>query len=503
MKKILVFFLFFMAFSSGFAQPGSLDNAFGTGGIVTTEIGPSYDEACAMVIQPDGKIIAVGKSADHSYSYDIAVVRYNPDGSLDNSFGSFGKVTVTIGIHSDFGKAVVLQPDGKIVVAGYFDNGTNLDLCMIRLELNGTIDQTFGYYGRVITDIDSVDNTCEEIAIQPDGKILVAGSTNDDFTLVRYNSNGVLDSAFGTYGVASATWGSYKNFADGIAIQPDGKIVVSGYASDGVKKHMAVVRFLNNGYEDYSFGTLGFFYQPLGTDDDYSTDVAIQADGKIFVCGDKWVSTPLVRCDFAAMRLNADGTIDSSFGNAGITITRLVEGVNHAYGIALCPEGKIVIAGSTNHPGYNIGVIRMDADGKLDSTFGTGGIVITQIFGNEVGKDVCLQADGKIVVAGYASPDSWSDYAVVRYVGDIVGLGEINVNNTLIYPNPVSDFLNIELGMDNIKLNIEVINILGETVFTSQIEKRATLDVSNLSQGIYLIKLYSDKYSEVRKFIKE
>jgi len=502
MKKILVFFLFFMAFFSGFAQPGTLDNTFGTAGIVITSLGLNDGEACAMAIQPDGKIILVG----HSWlSYDevIAVVRYMPDGSLDNSFGSFGIVTVTMGTRGDFGKAVALQPDGKIVVSGYFENEYDYDLCLIRLNSNGTLDQSFGYYGRVITDIDSVDNTCEDMAIQPDGKILVAGCTNDDIVLVRYNSNGVPDSAFGTYGVASATWGSYKNYADGIVIQPDGKIVVSGYVFDGVKKHMAVVRFNSDGYEDYSFGTIGFFYLPLATDDTYFTDVAIQEDGKLVMCGDKWVTSPLYRCDFAAMRLNTNGTIDSTFGDAGMTITRLVDRANRAYGIVVGPEGKIIIAGYTNYPAYNFGMIRMNSDGKLDSTFGTNGIVITQIFGYDYGKDVCLQPDGKIVVAGYVTQDGKSDFAVVRYIGDIVGLNETQVNTSLIYPNPVSDYLNIELGMDDIKINVEVFDILGKTVFATQIENRATLDVSNLANGIYLIKLYSDKYTEVRKFIKE
>ena len=203
MRKIFTVIALLATVTFAQAQPGTLDFSFGNEGIVTSVITEGFNMARAIAVQPDGKIIAAGHTG-FSPNYDVAVVRYNEDGSNDNTFGTNGMVSISATTTSDYVLDMVLQPDGKIVLSGYIFTGSSTDVLLIRLNADGTPDNTFGTNGIVITDFGNTSEVAEAIVLQDDGKILLAGDHEERFMLVRYNTNGTLDNTFGTGGLSLA-----------------------------------------------------------------------------------------------------------------------------------------------------------------------------------------------------------------------------------------------------------------------------------------------------------
>jgi uncharacterized delta-60 repeat protein len=227
------------------AAPGDLDVRFGTNGKVVTPVSSSDDIPNAIVLQPDGKIIVAGASSN-GVDHGFALARYNTDGSLDTSFNSTGKVITPIGSETSGAQAIALQPNGKIVVAGYSHNGMNFDFALARYNINGTLDTSFGSAGKVVTPIGSDNDAAYAVAIQVDGKIVVAGysfATTFDFALARYNTNGSLDTSFNSTGKVVTPVGSNTDKAHGVAIQGDGKIVAAGYSNSGPTLDFALARY--------------------------------------------------------------------------------------------------------------------------------------------------------------------------------------------------------------------------------------------------------------------
>jgi uncharacterized delta-60 repeat protein len=222
------------------------------GGKVITPIGSGIDEARAAAIQPDGRIVAAGYSIVGSQGGDFALARYNTDGSLDASFGTGGKVVTPIGTAGDNAHALAIQSDGKIVAAGLSDVGPTWDFALARFNPNGTLDNTFGTGGKVITPIGTSDDVANDVIIQPNGKIVAVGWSESnlpsyDFALVRYNINGSLDTSFGMGGKVVTPIGNSTDFGTAAALQPDGKIVVAGYSEVGpFNLDFAIARYLGD-----------------------------------------------------------------------------------------------------------------------------------------------------------------------------------------------------------------------------------------------------------------
>jgi uncharacterized delta-60 repeat protein len=223
---------------------GSLDSTFDGDGKVTTAFGTTSDEAHAIAIQSDGKIVAAGVAGNNSTIEDFALVRYNMDGSQDTTFDSDGVVTTAIGV-GNIGNSVAIQADGKIVVAGRCDPGNNIDFAVARYNTNGSLDSTFDGDGKVTTNIGIWNDIGYSVAIQSDGKIVVAGSAYNEFGLVRYNINGSLDTIFDSDGMVTTAIGTLQDDARAIAIQSDGKIVVAGYSRVGSTFVFALARYNN------------------------------------------------------------------------------------------------------------------------------------------------------------------------------------------------------------------------------------------------------------------
>jgi uncharacterized delta-60 repeat protein len=273
---------------------GTLDTSFGAGGKVTTDFSGVSANAYSIALQRDGKIVVAGV-ANIDGGEDFALARYNPNGSPDLGFGTDGKVTTDFGLaeqgfsYTEWG-SVAIQGDGKIVVAGRaYISSTGFDLALARYNPNGTLDTSFGTGGKVTTDFGTNYDGAFSLALQQDGKIIVAGQAVGralDFLLVRYNTNGTLDNTFGTGGkVLTDFAGSDAAFS--VAIRSDGKIVAAGrsFVFSTGNYDFAVARYNSNGTLDTSFGTGGKVTTDFLGDDDNAFTVVVQPDGKAVVAG--------------------------------------------------------------------------------------------------------------------------------------------------------------------------------------------------------------------------
>ncbi len=270
-----------------FNSDGTLDNSFGGDGIVTTAIGTN-DIARSLIIQTDGKYVLAG-STDTLADSDFALVRYNTDGSLDNTFGINGIVQTDLGSAEDVGKAIVLQSDGKFAVAGVKSNGTYIDFAVVRYNSDGTLDNSFDSDGIVLTPTTSDWSDNLTASIQPDGKILVGGNSGGwmyfgDFIIMRYNTNGSLDNTFDSDGIVTTDFGGNEVIYT-LLIQPDNKIVAVGSTYVFTSVDFAVARYHTNGSLDNTFSADGKLATDISTANEVPTGAVFQADSKLVVSG--------------------------------------------------------------------------------------------------------------------------------------------------------------------------------------------------------------------------
>jgi len=281
-----------------YTSDGTLDTSFGTGGIVITSFGEN-SIASSSAIQEDGKIVLAGYSGFSSgilpgRNCKFALARFNPGGTLDSTFGIDGKITTAVRTMDNAALSMGIQSDGKIVLCGYsyFQNGMNIltDIALVRYNINGTLDTTFGLGGKAITEV-GMSSEAKSLLILNDNKIVVCGSayngSKEDFVLVRYNTEGLLDTTFGINGMVTTSIGSGDDNANCLLLQPDNKILVTGSTSnviDGSKSNFALVRYNFNGSLDNTFGSDGIVVTALDTTSSFGA-TALQTDGKILAAG--------------------------------------------------------------------------------------------------------------------------------------------------------------------------------------------------------------------------
>lgn len=338
---------------------GSLDTTFGTGGTVRTDIGSgSGDDAKDVELQDDGKIVVAGNTSAGT-STDFAVVRYNADGTLDGTFGAGGKVTTDFGGTNDQANALAIQSDGRIVVVGNAQTGTypdtTSDFVLARYNADGSLDTTFGTGGRVVTDSGSDIDQLRGVAVRNGGKIVVAGYSQTggsyayDFAVAQYNPGGTLDATFGAGGLVTTPIGPAADMGDSMVLQPDGKILVAGCAYiAGNSYDFAVVRYDTDGSLDSQFGTAGIVITPIGSNSDRAYGVALLRDGKIVVAGQSHDGNAN---DFAVARYTSNGSLDGTFGTGGKVTTSIVPGHDTGRGVALQSDGRIVVVGEARPGG--------------------------------------------------------------------------------------------------------------------------------------------------------
>jgi uncharacterized delta-60 repeat protein len=363
---------------------GTLDSSFGTGGKVLTDVGGLGDIIAAIALQSDGKIVAAGFSFTENI-FDFSVVRYHANGLLDTSFGNGGKVITDFQNNDDEAFAMVLQPDGKIVVAGLTaDSSFKLDFALVRYLSNGALDPSFGTGGKVVTDFFGSDDQGFALLRQGDGKLIVAGaaintkSFESEFALARYNENGTLDDTFGAQGKTTTAFEEGSSVSS-LLLLPDGKIIAGGFAFTShdenrpahgeVSGNFALVKYKTDGSADESFGASGKVTTDFFGEDDSINSLILQTDGKIVAVGsavtihrEERLTEKVTRfnriqkphiitageldpSDFALARYLGDGSLDDSFARDGKATVELAPDVNIAFAAALQSDGRVIAAG--------------------------------------------------------------------------------------------------------------------------------------------------------------
>ncbi len=444
---------------------GTLDSSFDGDGKVLTDVTVStvlptddlLQTPGSVVVQSDGKIVVAGRSSDSmtGNNNDFTVARYDAGGNLDPSFGTDGRVFINFFGPSDSGATgVVVQGDGKIVVAGYSDQGaTGIDFAVARLNADGTLDHSFDGDGKQTIDLGAHDFV-SGVAVQGD-KIVMAGSsyvstTVIDFVVTRLNADGTLDNSFDNDGKQTIDFGSDDFGFGGVAVQGD-KIVVAGESYQATTGHnnFAVARLNADGTLDSTFDGDGRQTIDFGTSASAAA-VMVQGD-KIVVAGNAQ-KPDASGWNFAVARLNADGTPDYSFDGDGQQ-TLDFDGYNSVgYGVAVQGD-KVVMAGYSDQEGTgpDFAVARLNADGTLDNSFDGDGKQTIDFGSEDRGYGVAVQGDGKIVVAGYSYQGATNyDFAVARLLGDPV------VSDTVINGTADNDIIRVTLGNNPGEVNVRV-----------------------------------------------
>lgn len=391
------------------ANDCALDPTFGVGGRVTTDYPGGSDEAHSVVIQPDGKIIVAGFAGQNKN--DLALIRLNADSSIDTTFGANGRAYAGFGFVGPVPIRVALQADGKILaVASIFTDSNSLDAAdflLVRFNSNGSVDTSFGNNGAVSTDFVGKTDLATAVVVQPDGKIVVAGGTGQTFTfgdfeslpdlaIARYNSNGTLDASFNGNGKLTADLGSNNEQAQGVVIQADGKIVVAGFN--------VLARYNSVGTLDAQFTSLI-----------EARALALQPDGKFVTAG-------AFSGSFAIARYNSTGTPDTGFDGDGRAVTDFGP-TDIAQSVAIQTDGKMAAFGTDNFSNGKFALYRVNADGSPDTSFDGDGKVtttITPIFTSNVpprvfGKSLAIQADGRLIGVGLAANGLSRNFTITRY----------------------------------------------------------------------------------------
>jgi uncharacterized delta-60 repeat protein len=421
MKKLLLFLLFAPAYTITNGQPGTLDSSFGSNGITSTSFGTSYTIYSAIATYPDGRIVTVGQTGV-SVDKSFAVARYNRNGTLDLSFAEYGRATFQFGFGTAAAAALSISADQKIIVAGYANNNGQTDFAIARLNEDGSFDTSFSDDGKVSIDMRGQEDIAYAVSIQQDGKIVLGGTSQygaqSQFAILRLNVDGTRDNTFGEEGlVLEPVLGISRAYS--LIIQPDGKIIAAGGsnasdATDPYNQDFALVRFDPDGSLDRSFGTGGIVSTDFFGWWDEAMSVDLQSDGKIVVAGN--ILRPGHGSDFGIARYNSDGSPDNDFSGTGRLNLDLGSTSESASSVGVQTDGKIILAG------YGIGarfsdffVVRLNADGALDNTFSHDGKLI---FGeenrNEAIAGLAIYKDHVYVAGWIGSGDQLGAVAAIR-----------------------------------------------------------------------------------------
>lgn len=420
---------------------GTMDEGFGVGGKVTTDLGSNLERAHGVAQGPDGKIVVTGTSTIGLDTY-LAVARYHSNGSIDTSFSDDGTTTLAV-LGNTFVSGVAVQQDGKVLLAGHTGNNEQYTF-LLRLKENGTLDDEaqfpFGGFDNPIVSLSNGDDVVTGMILQPDGRILVIGAAREsggfanDFVVARFSSTGRLDPSFSNDGIATADFNGDSDMPVAVALQTDGKIVVAG-TSQGGGNNIKLARFTAAGELDESFDGDGLLEASVGgpPENGIATSLAVQGDGKILVGGN-------MNNDFLLLRLNSDGSTDTSVSPAGYITTDFGGGLDGATALSVQLDGKIVLGGSiqvsTGLNNTDFGLTRFHPDGTTDMDFGITGIASVG-FGssNDRGNAIAALENGRLLVAGSTA----GDFLLTKV--DATGLPDADFGNS---GSAIVDFVGLE-----------------------------------------------------------
>ncbi len=463
-------------YNSSFSQaPSDLDLSFGDHGIVLSACTPLYNSVKSIAVQPDGKILAAGKVFNTSTdNYDFGLIRCNADGSADAEFGIDGKVTTDINSEQDDATALQLLEDGKILVAGY----SNGHPSVVKYNPDGSLDETFGVDGiSTIIPADPYEIGIYAMQIQTDGKIILGGTRvegfiDNDFILIRLMPDGSIDESFGDLGFV-VTDGEGFEFVNSLQILPDGNIISVGSTNLDGNYNLTLIRYLSDGTIDETYGTDGWVN--AGGPSDWATSSALQSDGKIVVAGIHFnASQPQ---SIVAAKFRMDGSLDNSFDIDGIKYTNVSVGsADKATSLMLSSDNKLFIAGNTISDftaAYDAFILSLNEDGSRNIDFSTDGIILTDFDTSAIAYSttdevnaITMQADGKILIGGAGA----GNFSLARYLSEpLVEIinKQLKINSLQIFPNPVINDATLSYDLkSNQRISVYLTDISGKKIKT-------------------------------------
>lgn len=503
MKKCLIYFLLSpIAVSAQVHYAGSVDSSFGNNGITSIATAAISD----IIITSSDSIVAVGSDTQARPT----TLRFSKNGILDPSYGTQGLASIYIkGRVNRFLISIAQQSDGKFITGGGSEDSASAvareDFLIVRQNYDGSLDTSFNHVGYAIADFYHGFDYVSSIAIQQDGKIIAGGTVgNDNFGMVRINTNGTTDSSFCNCGTGlemPSIVGSLGITGSAIVLQPDGKILVGGNANLYSINVFLLMRFNANGTLDSSFGTNGITLTNFSNTYDAINALSLLPDGKILAAG----TVGIYGGAFGIARYMSNGTLDSSFGGSGLTATVVDSTTNN---IATCmgiePDGKIVLAGrSFNSSVYMLSVARYIPNGVIDSSFGTNGITYRQIGSQDDIKALQIQKNGKIVVGGsIQTTNAVSDGLLVRFqaVNNMSVPVIVSTNESFsIYPNPAQNHIIIKSSIVLDKGSLQIFDLNGKFVQGEelQFENGEAKVHTELIPGMYAAQLVDKKNGRI------
>ena len=499
-----------------------LDENFGTEGKVVTSFGSANSNMASIDVQSDGKIITCG-SYYNGIINQIALSRYNVDGSLDVSFGDNGKVITPIGTKKENeSNTVRVFKDGNIIVGATSELNIH-SITLVRYDSSGKLDLSFGENGILVSEFNDAVNF-STLEIQSDNKIVVGGSMSisksgyySNFILVRYNIDGSKDTSFGEDGLVNINIGTVLNnlttsddYLGKIKIQSDGKIIASGmtYVSQSNGNgDFGMIRLNTDGSLDSNFGINGKVITDFGATEE-ANSIQILSDGKIILSGIYYYNDDANE-KIVIAKYNSDGTLDASYGNNGKVVFES-ETTVFAFTSEIQTDGKLLVSGFIIKASADFFILRFNVDGTVDETFfGDDGLMLIDFGTNEGIYTSIIQQDGKLVLGGNINDGSKNDFILLRF--DMATLSKSNffANSKIkVYPNPFNEFIDIDVDISqNKNISIDLFDISGKKIVSKpkfDYNKNAVRLLINqyVPKGIYFLKISDNRNMSVIKVVR-
>lgn len=503
MKKTVLFLIF--SYSLSYAQnDGALDTSFGKNGITITDLTSNgVDYAYDGIQLPDHKILVGGYTSMNSNS--SLVLKYLPDGTLDLSFGTKGYSIIKFGNEKSQVRKIGVQSDGKIILSGR--SGEKLAYAAIaRLNTDGTLDTTFGTNG-ITKKVSGSESDLQSIHILPDDKMIAVGyvlNDNSDILVLKLNADGTFDNSFGTNGVQVINFDSLSQRAFCSVMNGD-KILIGGTVSNPTEASL-LVQLNANGSIDTSFGTNGYRYVQFDSNakEDYDRFQSVKIDkDKIYAVGAKAIDPLKYVINLA--KFNINGTLDTSFSDDGKLLIDTQSDKDFINDLNILQDNSILLAGVTAVSSSSKSLlVKLNPDGTYKTNFGNKGIVLANMNASNSTIQKALVNETDFITVGVSTSQS-ANIGLAKYKNsNTLGIPENQPENKkfYIYPNPIKDKLNIvSLSGQQIEA-VTIIDLTGKIVLEKK-QPANELNIANFSKGIYFLKIQSEGMTEEYKLIKD
>lgn len=473
-----------------FAQtPGTLDTSLDSDGIWISSFGSAGDVILDVALTPQNGIVCLGVIASDATGY--VVMALEEDGTPDNSFGTEGFVYLSEVLPGFAPAAMTWDNQNRIVLAGSTGGFQEQDVALARLLINGDVDLTFDLDGMASFSYSATSDVLRSVVVDSQGRIVACGDTfsgtitDQNLLVTRLQENGDLDDNFGDNGMFALEDSTTMEAGMSLKVNGDDEVLVGCYHFDTITRGM-IVKLNSNGLPDVAFGSDGIRVYSEVEDFLYLNDLAMYPDGRIAIAG---ASTFDGDASTGIMRLLENGDPDPDFASNGLFAQSFTVDADIPQELVIQPDGKIV-AGGEAHPNGSgsFFVFRLNADGSVDAGFGTNGVAYTEINFYSSANAMAQSEDGRIVLAGLQLPGGNYDFAVARYHGGAITSITQEVEDLsmpIIYPNPCKDSFAIR-NSNNVYQTLAIYNSNGQLVYSqNKINQLERIDTSTWPKGIY------------------